>query len=166
MARVRKTEKGAALRRWFQEKWTDEKGNPCGSRKNKGVKKCRPTRRKSSKTPKKKKTHGNKGKKYAPRWTKEQDYDLVLNFYELSIDEARNRFNRPYGAIATRLEMLVDSTKPEHISMLMEASKEIKTRKQSQNPTPQKSRRTLRKERKMAKKQAKLEAQLQKLRGH
>ena len=114
---------------------------------------------------KKRKVHGNKGKKYAPRWTKEQDYDLVLNFYELSIDEARNRFNRPYGAIATRLEMLVDSTKPEHISMLMEASKEIKARKQSQNPTPQKSRRTLRKERKMAKKQAKLEAQLKRLRG-
>ena len=128
------------------------------------LKSVQPT--KTKKTPKKKKTHGNKGKKYAPRWTKEQDYDLVLNFYELSIDEARNRFNRPYGAIATRLEMLVDSTKPEHISMLMEASKEIKTRKQSQNPTPQKSRRTLRKERKMAKKQAKLEAQLQKLRGH
>ena len=114
---------------------------------------------------KKKKVHGNKGKKYAPRWTKEQDYDLVLNFYELSIDEARNRFNRSYGAIATRLEMLVDSTKPEHISMLMEASKEIKSRKQSQNPTPRKSRRTLRKERKMAKKQAKLEAQLKRLRG-
>lgn len=52
MARVRKTAKGAALRRWFQERWTDEKGNPCGSRKNKGVKKCRPTRRRSSKTPK------------------------------------------------------------------------------------------------------------------
>lgn len=52
MPGVRKTAKGAALRRWFQEKWTDEKGNPCGSRKNKGVKKCRPTRKKSSKTPK------------------------------------------------------------------------------------------------------------------
>jgi len=104
-------------------------------------------------------------KQYAPRWTKEEDYDLILNFYELSIDEARNRFNRSYGVIATRLEKLVDSTKPEHISMLMEASKEIKSRKQSQNPTPRKSRRTLRKERKMAKKQAKLEAQLQKLRG-
>jgi len=125
------------------------------------LKSVKPKTKKTSK----KKTHGNKGKKYAPRWTKEEDYDLVLNFYELSIDEARNRFNRSYGAIATRLEMLVDSTKPEHISMLMEASKEIKSRKQSQNPTPRKSRRTLRKERKMAKKQAKLEAQLQKLRG-
>mgnify|MGYP003113193983 FL=1 len=127
------------------------------------LKSVQPT--KTKKTSKKKKVHGNKGKKYTPRWTKEQDYDLVLNFYELSIDEARNRFNRSYGAIATRLEMLVDSTKPEHISMLMEASKEIKSRKQSQNPAPRKSRRTLRKERKMAKKQAKLEAQLKRLRG-
>jgi len=104
-------------------------------------------------------------KQYTPRWTKEEDYDLILNFYELSIDEARNRFNRSYGVIATRLEKLVDSTKPEHISMLMDASKEIKTRKQSQNPTPRKSRRTLRKERKNAKKEAKLKAKLQKLRG-
>ena len=104
-------------------------------------------------------------KQYAPRWTKEEDYDLILNFYELSIDEARNRFNRSYGAIATRLEKLVDSTKPEHISMLMEASKEIKSRKEAQKPTPKKSRRTLRKERKKAKKEAKLKAKLQKIRG-
>ena len=41
---VRKTAKGAALKRWFKEKWTDEKGNPCGSSKNKGVKKCRPSK--------------------------------------------------------------------------------------------------------------------------
>lgn len=114
---------------------------------------------------KKKKSHGNKGKKYAPRWTKEEDYDLILNFYELSIDDARNRFNRSYGAIATRLEKLVDSTKPEHISMLMEASKEIKSRKGEQNPTPKKGRRTLRREQKQAKKAAKLEAKLDRLRG-
>ena len=47
---VRKTQKGANLRRWFKEKWTDEKGNPCGSRKIKSVKKCRPSRRISGKT--------------------------------------------------------------------------------------------------------------------
>ena len=48
---VRKTKKGAALRRWFKEKWTDEKGNPCGSKKGSKVKKCRPSRRVSSETP-------------------------------------------------------------------------------------------------------------------
>lgn len=49
---VRKTKKGAQLKRWFKEKWTDEKGNPCGSRKNKNTKACRPSRRVSSKSPK------------------------------------------------------------------------------------------------------------------
>lgn len=48
---VRKTAKGAALKRWFKEKWKDEKGNPCGSSKNKSTKKCRPSKRISSKTP-------------------------------------------------------------------------------------------------------------------
>tara|TARA_R110000787_G_scaffold110129_1_gene218776 strand:+ start:722 stop:991 length:270 start_codon:yes stop_codon:yes gene_type:complete len=49
---VRKTAKGASLKRWFKEKWTDEKGNACGSTKNKKTKKCRPSKRVSSKTPK------------------------------------------------------------------------------------------------------------------
>lgn len=47
---VRKTQKGANLKRWFKEKWTDEKGNPCGSTKNKNTKKCRPSKRINSKT--------------------------------------------------------------------------------------------------------------------
>ena len=47
---VRKTEEGANLKRWFKEKWTDEKGNPCGSTKNKNTKKCRPSKKISSKT--------------------------------------------------------------------------------------------------------------------
>ena len=49
---VRKTKKGASLRRWFKEKWTDEKGNECGSTKNKNTKKCRPSKRISKNTPK------------------------------------------------------------------------------------------------------------------
>jgi hypothetical protein len=49
---VRKTEKGASLRRWFNEKWTDEKGNECGSSKNKNTKVCRPSRRVNSDSPK------------------------------------------------------------------------------------------------------------------
>jgi len=48
---VRKTQAGLNLKRWFKEKWKDEKGNPCGSSKNKAIKKCRPTKRISSKTP-------------------------------------------------------------------------------------------------------------------
>jgi hypothetical protein len=49
---VRKTEKGASLKRWFNEKWTDEKGNVCGSTKNKGVKACRPSVRVNRDSPK------------------------------------------------------------------------------------------------------------------
>lgn len=48
---VRKTQAGANLKRWFKEKWTDQKGNACGSSKTKGVKKCRPSKRVSKKTP-------------------------------------------------------------------------------------------------------------------
>tara|TARA_R100001086_G_scaffold68607_1_gene32470 strand:- start:11178 stop:12434 length:1257 start_codon:yes stop_codon:yes gene_type:complete len=98
-------------------------------------------------------------------WNQKDEYDLVLNFYELSIDEARKRFNRSYGEIATRLEKIVDSTEPKYISMLMEASTEIKARKEAEKPKPKQSRRMLRKARKKAKKEAKLKAKLQKLRG-
>ena len=49
---IRKTKQGSNLKRWFKEKWTDEKGNVCGSTKNKSVKKCRPSKRISGKTPK------------------------------------------------------------------------------------------------------------------
>jgi len=48
---VRKTAKGAYLKRWFKEKWTDQNGNACGSKKTKGVKKCRPSKKVSKKTP-------------------------------------------------------------------------------------------------------------------
>jgi hypothetical protein len=47
---IRKTEKGASLKRWFKEKWTDEKGNECGSTENKNTKKCRPSKRISKDT--------------------------------------------------------------------------------------------------------------------
>jgi glucose dehydrogenase len=49
---VRKTKQGAALKRWFKEEWKDEKGNVCGSTKNKNTKKCRPSKRVSGNTPK------------------------------------------------------------------------------------------------------------------
>ena len=49
---VRKTAEGASLKRWFKEKWTDEKGNVCGSTKNKNTKACRPSKRVNSDSPK------------------------------------------------------------------------------------------------------------------
>ena len=52
---VRKTKKGASLKRWFKEGWIDVKtGKPCGRKKGekRGTPYCRPSKRVSSKTPK------------------------------------------------------------------------------------------------------------------
>jgi len=52
---VKKTKKGAALKRWFKEKWVDVRtGKTCGRKKGdgRGVPYCRPSKRVSSKTPK------------------------------------------------------------------------------------------------------------------
>jgi hypothetical protein len=40
------------LKRWFAEKWTNQKGDPCGSGTTKGVPKCRPSVKVSEKSPK------------------------------------------------------------------------------------------------------------------
>lgn len=127
------------------------------------TKKTKTTKPKKTKTTKPKKAKSTKKKTYTPRWTKEEDFDLLCNFYELSIDQARNRFNRSYGVIATRLEKLVDSTKPAHIEQLMEASKLIKSRKQAESkPTKmsRKERRKAKREAKIHKRMARLQSQL------
>jgi len=52
---VRKTAKGAALKRWFKEDWKDVRtGKACGRQEGekRGTPYCRPTKRVSSKTPK------------------------------------------------------------------------------------------------------------------
>ena len=52
---VRKTAKGAALKRWFKEDWKDVRtGKSCGRKEgeDRGTPYCRPTKRVSSKTPK------------------------------------------------------------------------------------------------------------------
>lgn len=52
---VRKSKKGASLRRWFKEEWIDVRtGKPCGRSEgeSRGVPYCRPKKRISSKTPK------------------------------------------------------------------------------------------------------------------
>lgn len=55
MSKVRKTDKGLALKRWFKEEWVDVRtGKPCGRKKGekRGTPYCRPKKRVSSKTPK------------------------------------------------------------------------------------------------------------------
>ena len=51
---VRKTKDGAALKRWFKEKWVDVRsGKPCGRQQGekRGTPYCRPSKRVSKKTP-------------------------------------------------------------------------------------------------------------------
>lgn len=40
-----------SLKRWHAEKWTNQKGDPCGSNTTKNEPKCRPSVKVSSKTP-------------------------------------------------------------------------------------------------------------------
>ena len=47
---VRKTKAGSNLKRWDKEKWKDQSGKPCGSKRS-GTPYCRPSKRVSSKTP-------------------------------------------------------------------------------------------------------------------
>mgnify|MGYP005987352339 CR=1 FL=1 len=52
---VRKTKKGAALKRWFKEEWKDVRtGKACGrgEGEKRGTPYCRPSKRVSAKTPK------------------------------------------------------------------------------------------------------------------
>ena len=105
-------------------------------------------------------------------WNKFKDLDLLINFYDLSIDEATARYGFSYETIAGRLEHLINSNNPDNIALVMEATKVVKGRKEQQPTETKPSRRQLRKERKMAKKEARqkkrierMEKRLKKLRG-
>jgi len=94
-------------------------------------------------------------------WTREEDFDILCNFYEYSIDEARNRFNCPYMVIASRLESLIDSTEPNDIELLMEATKTIKARRKQEAEDAKNGFWKRRKLRKMAKREAKKERRIE-----
>jgi|TARA_R100000479_G_C6370112_1_gene196643 hypothetical protein len=82
------------------------------------------------------------------RWNKEKDLDLLINFYELSIDEAKHRYGVSYKSIAGRLEKLWDDESEEGVVLLLEASNEVKKRKgilPSSTPKSRKEKRLLRK---------------------
>ena len=105
-------------------------------------------------------------------WKYDEEFDLLCNFYELSIDEARERFERSYASLAQRLEMIVDSEEPEYVLMLKRAAKVISKRKKEEAKNAKmgffmrrKIARKARKARKVARKAERLEAKLNKLRG-
>jgi len=137
----------ACIQRWSS---TNKLMKPAPSPKPK--KKPAPSLKPKKKTPK---------KQYAPRWTPEEELYLLCNFYELSVDEAKAQFNRSYGAIASQLEKIIESDKPEHNAMLRKAAVIITERKKAE----QKPVKLSRKERRLAKKKAKLQKRLDKMGG-
>jgi len=93
------------------------------------------------------------------KWTKEKKLDLLVNFYELSIDEARERYGASYKAIAGRLENLYDTEEPDLLELLIEASNEVKRRKgilPSSTPESRKEKRIMAKINKLQRKLAKV----------
>tara|TARA_R110001632_G_scaffold52134_3_gene129503 strand:+ start:2127 stop:3209 length:1083 start_codon:yes stop_codon:yes gene_type:complete len=91
--------------------------------------------------------------------------EVLLAFYEKSIDELREQFNAPFWAIAKILENIHDLKEPHHSDLLMEAARVTKERKDEEYRIANMSRRERRKIAKNAKKESKLQAKLDKLRG-
>ena len=97
------------------------------------------------------------------RWTPQEELEILVDFYSLSVDEARERWQRPYHAIANRLELICDETEPHHNALLMEATNIIRLRKSMMQKPTRKDRKTAKREAKLAKKQARLVRKMNKL---
>tara|TARA_B100001287_G_scaffold276494_1_gene287558 strand:+ start:69 stop:1100 length:1032 start_codon:yes stop_codon:yes gene_type:complete len=156
LSSILKRSKDALNRQWYYIK---EKETMSQDWETKSKKKAKPTVKKNIQS-------------VQEEWNKFKDLDLLINFYDLSIDEAKARYGFSYEIIAGRLEHLINSNNPDNIALVIEATRAVNERK-SQQPTETKpSRRQLRKERKMAKKEARqkkrierMEKRLKKLRG-
>lgn len=98
-------------------------------------------------------------------FTREQDLYLLINWHTMSIDEAREYFGMPYYLLAKRLELVIDSTEPYHIDLLMEAAEAINARKKEEDRIKNMGYWKRRKLRKQQKKVVKLEKKLKRMRG-
>jgi NTP pyrophosphatase (non-canonical NTP hydrolase) len=98
-------------------------------------------------------------------FTREQDLYLLINWHSMSIDDAREYFRMPYYLLAKRLELVLDSTEPYHIELLMEATEAINKRKREEDAITNAGFWRRRKLRKRQKKVAKLEKKLKSMRG-
>lgn len=99
------------------------------------------------------------------RWTPQEELEVLVNFYSLSVDEARAKWERPYSAIAGRLEKICDMTEPHHESLLMEATKIVKQQEAMMRKPSRKERRAAKRAAKMAKKQERLASKIRRMRG-
>ena len=96
------------------------------------------------------------------KWTREKELDLLVNFYELSIEEARERYDASYKTIAGRLEKLFDDDSEEGVELLLEASKKVRVIKRVDNIRNEDY---TRKQKRLALKISKLQNKLNRLRG-
>jgi len=99
------------------------------------------------------------------RWTPQEELEVLVNFYSLSVDEARAKWERPYSAIAGRLEKICDMTEPHHESLLMEATKIVKQQEAMMRKPSRKERRAAKRAAKIAKKQERLAEKIRRMRG-
>lgn len=98
---------------------------------------------------------------YNNDWSEEADYFLLVNFYDMSIDEVRSHFGRSYAKCAGRLEQLIDSTELTHIELVSKAATAVRERKQPNIPKGPISA----KEKRIINKMVKLQFRLDRLRG-
>jgi hypothetical protein len=94
-------------------------------------------------------------------WNEEKDFFLLVNFYDMSIDEVREYFGCSYAECAGRLEQLIDSTELTHIELVRKAAMTVRERKEPYTPRPASSR----KEKRIIAKINKLHDKLMHLRG-
>lgn len=94
-------------------------------------------------------------------WNEEYDFFLLVNFYDMTIDECRAHFGLSYAECAGRLEQLWDSTELAHIELVKKAAIVVREAKQPYTPTNPLSR----KEKRLIAKMQKYHARLMRLRG-
>ena len=98
---------------------------------------------------------------YSSGWDEKQDFFLLVNFYDMSIDEVREYFGRSYADCAGRLEQLIDSTELTHIELVKKAAMTVRERREPYVPKIPSSR----KEKRLIAKMNKLSDKLMRLRG-
>lgn len=98
---------------------------------------------------------------YSSGWNEENDYFLLVNFYDMSIDEVREYFGLSYADCAGRLEQLIDSTELTHIELVKKAAMTVRERREPYVPKIPSSR----KEKRLIAKMNKLNDKLMRVRG-
>jgi hypothetical protein len=98
---------------------------------------------------------------YSSGWNEENDFFLLVNFYDMTIDEVREYFGRSYADCAGRLEQLIDSTELTHIELVKKAAMTVRERREPYVPKIPSSR----KEKRLIAKMNKLNDRLMELRG-